>query len=223
LGAVTALVEVEDLFKFFHTDDDEVRALREVSLTAGAGEMIAIEGPSGSGKSTLLGCIAGLDNPDAGWVRVVGKVVSRRTEAERVALRGAHVGMLFQTGNLFEHLTVAENIDLAQRLVRRRDRSRTGRLLEQLVLSHRAQARPDQLSGGEAARAGLAVALANAPEVLLADEPTGELDAATQARVLELIRNHVSGGGAALVVTHSPDVAAAADRRLRLRDGRIER
>jgi putative ABC transport system ATP-binding protein len=220
--AVTPLIEAEELYRFFHTDQDEVRALRGVSFTAHAGEMVAVEGPSGSGKSTLLACLAGLDDPDGGWVRVTGEVMSRRGEAERAAIRSKHIGMLFQSGNLLDHLTVAQNVAFAQRLAGHVDRRAAERLLEQLVLSHRAHSRPSKLSGGEGARAGLAVALANHPEVLLADEPTGELDAAGQARILELLREHTQQGGAVVVVTHSPAVTGAADRRIGLRDGRIE-
>lgn len=217
----TTALEAHQLFRFYHAGDDETLALRGVSLSVEEGEMLAITGPSGSGKSTLLACLAGLDEPDGGFVRVAGETMSRRPEAERAALRARHLGMLFQTGNLIEHLTIAENVALAQRLARQPRKVRVGELLEDLGLTGRSNARPSQLSGGESARAGLAVALANEPAVLLADEPTGELDQGTQFRVLGLLRQRAEHGTAVVVVTHNQTVAGAADREIRLSDGQV--
>ena len=213
-------LEAERLYRFFHAGDDETLALRGVSLTVAAGEMVAVTGPSGSGKSTLLHLLAGLDEPDGGSVRIAGERLSRRPEAERARLRARSVGVLFQQNNLVGHLSLDGNVALAQRLGdRRTGAERRREVLERCGLTARAHARPPQLSGGELARAGLAVALANDPEVLLADEPTGELDAATAERVLDLLRERADAGGAVLVVTHSPAVARAADREIVLRDG----
>lgn len=217
----TIALEAHQLFRFYHAGDDETLALRGVSLSVEEGEMLAITGPSGSGKSTLLACLAGLDEPDGGFVRVAGETMSRRPEAERAALRARHLGMLFQTGNLIEHLTIAENVALAQRLARQPRKVRVGELLDDLGLTGRSNARPSQLSGGESARAGLAVALANEPAVLLADEPTGELDQGTQFRVLGLLRERAEHGTAVVVVTHNQTVAGAADREIRLSDGQV--
>ncbi len=217
----TTALEAHQLYRFYHAGDDETLALRGVSLSVEEGEMLAITGPSGSGKSTLLACLAGLDEPDGGFVRVAGETMSRRPEAERAALRARHLGMLFQTGNLIEHLTIAENVALAQRLARQPRKVRVGELLEDLGLTGRSNARPSQLSGGESARAGLAVALANEPAVLLADEPTGELDQGTQFRVLGLLRQRAEHGTAVVVVTHNQTVAGAADREIRLSDGQV--
>ena len=217
----TIALEAHQLYRFYHAGDDETLALRGVSLSVEEGEMLAITGPSGSGKSTLLACLAGLDEPDGGFVRVAGETMSRRPEAERAALRARHLGMLFQTGNLIEHLTIAENVALAQRLARQPRKVRVGELLEDLGLTGRSNARPSQLSGGESARAGLAVALANEPAVLLADEPTGELDQGTQFRVLGLLRQRAERGTAVVVVTHNQTVAGAADREIRLSDGQV--
>lgn len=217
----TIALEAHQLYRFYHAGDDETLALRGVSLSVEEGEMLAITGPSGSGKSTLLACLAGLDEPDGGFVRVAGETMSRRPEAERAALRARHLGMLFQTGNLIEHLTIAENVALAQRLARQPRKVRVGELLEDLGLTGRSNARPSQLSGGESARAGLAVALANEPAVLLADEPTGELDQGTQFRVLGLLRQRAEHGTAVVVVTHNQTVAGAADREIRLSDGQV--
>ncbi|MEA2297809.1 MAG: putative transport system ATP-binding protein [Solirubrobacteraceae bacterium] len=219
---MSAVLEAHDLYRFFHAGDDETLALRGVSLTVEAGELVAVTGPSGSGKSTLLACLAGLDEPDGGSVSVDGTRISRRPEEERAGIRGARIGMLFQHGNLVGHLSVADNVILAQRIgdrssgVRWRDE-----VLERCGIDHRAGARPAQLSGGELARAGLAVALANDPPVILADEPTGELDAVTAARVLDLLRERAAAGAGVLIVTHSPAVAAVVDREIRLLDGRV--
>ncbi len=218
---MTAALEASDLYRFFHAGDEETLALRGVSLRVEAGEMIAVTGPSGSGKSTLLACLAGLDEPDGGMVRVAGQVVSRRSESQRAVLRARHIGMLFQSANLLEHLTVDQNVELAQRLVGGPDAARRARLLGYLGLGDRARSYPSQLSGGEAARAGLAAALANDPAVVLADEPTGEVDSTTESRVLDLLRRRARDGGAVVIVTHSPAVAAAADRTIALADGRV--
>lgn len=214
-------VAARDLYRFYHSADDETLALRGVSIDVAAGEMVAVTGPSGSGKSTLLACLAGLDDPDGGWVRIGGELMSRRPEVERTRLRASGVGMLFQSSNLFDHLTVEQNVALAQRLGGRRDRRGGAALLHDVGLASRATALPSQLSGGEAARAGLAVALANRPLVVLADEPTGEVDEANEARLLDLLRRRAAGGVAVVVVTHSPVVTSFADRVVALVDGRI--
>ncbi|SNR27270.1 ABC transporter ATP-binding protein [Actinomadura mexicana] len=215
-----AVLQANELYRFYRAGDEETLALRGVSLAVEAGEFVAVTGPSGSGKSTLLACMAALDEPDGGAVRVSGIRISHRPQAERTSLRARLVGMLFQSGNLLEHLTVRANIDLAQRLAGRRDSGRRDALLEELGLADRDRSRPAQLSGGEAARAGLAVALANRPAVLLADEPTGELDRRTEDRVLGLLRRQAEHGAAVVVASHSPAVAAAADRTITLEDGR---
>lgn len=216
-----AAIEAVDLYRFYHAGGEETLALRGVSLTASPGEIVAVTGPSGSGKSTLLACLAGLDDPDGGTVTVGDAPLSRRPEAERAALRGRSLGVLLQSGNLVEHLGVRDNVLLAQRLAGRVDRARADRVLELVGLTARARNLPSQLSRGEAARAGLAVALANEPVVVLADEPTGELDSATEQRVLALLRRLATQGAAVVVVTHSAAVAAAADRVIALHDGRI--
>lgn len=216
------ILEAIDLYRFYHIGDSETLALRGVSLQIAAGETVAVMGPSGSGKSTLLACLSGLDEPDGGVVELLGRRMSRRPERERAAMRAASIGVLLQAGNLFGHLSVANNIRLSMRLAGRRDERRLTDLLEQVGLSDRRHAHPPELSGGEAARAGLAVALATAPALLLADEPTAEVDAETEAQILRLFAAHRDAGGAALVVTHSEALAAQMDRVVRLRDGRID-
>jgi putative ABC transport system ATP-binding protein len=220
---VTALLEARSLYRFFHAGDDETLALQGVSLTVHGGEMIAVTGPSGSGKSTLLSCLAGLDEPDGGMVRVGGRRLSRRPEEDRATVRARSIGMLYQQANLVGHLSVEDNVGIAQRLGNGATPAgwRT-EVLERCGMADRAHAFAGQLSGGELARAGLAVALANDPPVILADEPTGELDRATASRVLDLLCERAAAGAAVLVVTHNPQVAAATDREVRLRDGRVE-
>lgn len=214
------VLSARSLYRFLRAGEEETIALRGVGLDVGAGEIVAVTGPSGSGKTTLLNCLAGLDEPDGGTVRVMGERLSHRSERERGALRARHIGVLYQSGNLIEHLTVRDNVALVQRLAGGRVAARSpGTLLEGTGIAQRAGARPSGLSGGEAARAGLAVALANEPDVLLADEPTGEVDGETERRVLALLRERAAGGMAVVVVTHSRAVARLADRVLRLRDG----
>jgi putative ABC transport system ATP-binding protein len=221
---MTAPLEAESLYRFYHAGDDETLALQGVSLRVGAGEVVAVTGPSGSGKSTLLACLAGLDEPDGGMVRVDGERLSRRPEEERASVRARGIGVLFQQANLVGHLSVDDNVALAQRLAGGDGTTAAWRaeVLQRCGLTARAHARPSQLSGGELARAGLAVALANDPKVLLADEPTGELDEDTARRILALLHERAGEGAAVLIVTHTPEVAAAADREIRLRDGRVE-
>jgi putative ABC transport system ATP-binding protein len=217
---MTAL-RASHLHRFFHAGDEEVQALRDVSLEIEEGELIAITGPSGSGKSTLVACLCGLDEPDGGTVWVGGERLSRRREGRRATLRARHIGLLLQAGNLVQHLTVDENVELVQRLAGRSDRRRRAELLDRLGIADRARALPGQLSGGETARAGLAVAVANHPAILLADEPTGEIDSESEVHVVDLLREEARRGGAVLVVSHSIAVTEAADRVLRILDGSV--
>ncbi len=219
---MSGVLEAHSLYRFFHAGDDETLALQGVSLALQRGELVAVTGPSGSGKSTLLACLAGLDEPDGGSVSVDGTRISRRPEEERARIRGTRIGMLFQQANLVGHLSVTDNIALAQRMG---DGSQSSdwraEVVQRCGIEHRASARPSQLSGGELARAGLAVALANDPPLILADEPTGELDSVTAARILDLLRERAGAGAGVLIVTHSPEVAASADREISLLDGRV--
>jgi putative ABC transport system ATP-binding protein len=208
------------LYRFFRAGDEETLALQGVSLAVAAGELVAVAGPSGSGKSTLLVCLAGMDNPDGGVVRIHGQRISHQPEAVQARMRAQHIGLVFQSSNLLPHLTVSRNVRLAQALTRQRHQPAAA-ILDALGIGHRARAYPGQLSGGELARAGLAVALANDPMVMLADEPTGELDSATERVVLDLLVERANAGSAVLIVSHSPAVAAAADRVIRLSDGRV--
>ena len=215
------VIEAHELYRFFHIGDEETFALRGVSLRVDPGEFVAIVGPSGSGKSTLLSCLAGLDEPDGGWVNVARSRITHRSEAVRASLRASWIGMLMQSGNLLEHLSVRENVTSAQALATGGSRPDPKKLLDLVGLSGRGAARPSTLSGGEAARAGIAVALANDPPVMLADEPTGEVDAETERVVLEMLRERAQQARSVVAVTHSERVAAAADRVIGLVDGRI--
>jgi putative ABC transport system ATP-binding protein len=215
-------LEAVELYRFYHAGTDEIFALRGVSLQLRPGELLAVTGPSGSGKSTLLACLAGLDEPDGGHVELMGQQMNRRPEAERAALRARHIGFLRQSSNLFDHLTIGGNIRLQLKLAGYRlEDSRLDAVLYLLGLYPLLGSFPGQLSGGEATRAGLAVALAADPVVLLADEPTAEVDTATAEWILALLKRRRKKGAAAIVVTHSRAVAERCDRVLRLRDGRI--
>ena len=215
------VLQARSVYRFYRAGDEETLALQGVSLALRPGEVVAVTGPSGSGKSTLLACLAGMDNPDGGSVHVAGQRISHRREPERAHIRDRHIGMLFQQVNLRDHLTVRNNLALVRSLAGRRGRADRPDVIGLLGLWDRADAYPGQLSGGELARAGLAIALANAPALVLADEPTGELDSATETRVLELLSAAAARGTAVLVASHSPAVAAAATRVIRLTDGRI--
>jgi putative ABC transport system ATP-binding protein len=221
VAAVTAL-RARELYRFYRAGDEETLALRGVSLEVPAGRLLTVAGPSGSGKSTLLACLAGLDEPDGGSVYVNEARISHRPEPERSAFRARHIGTLFQSANLLEHLTIRRNLELVQRIAGRRDRDRADALLDAVGLTQRGGARPSELSGGEAVRAGLAVALANDPDVLVADEPTGELDGQTEAAVLGLIRDQADQGKAIVIASHSTAVAAVADQVIRLKDGQTQ-
>src|SRR5580704_4965779 len=191
-----------ELYRFYHSDDAEVVALRGVSLTLDAGELVALIGPSGSGKSTLLNLLAGLDEPDGGSVDIAGERISRRPETMRARLRARRIGMVLQSGNLVDHLTIAENIRLQLTLAGRRDGRAATELASRLGLAAHWNALPAELSGGEAARAGLAVALAAEPPILLCDEPTAEVDATTERQVIASLAEQRSAGTAILVATH---------------------
>lgn len=219
------VAEVVDVFKVYREGEAETVALRGASLQLHAGEFVSLVGPSGSGKSTLLSIMAGLSLPTAGRVLVGGRDLSRLDEAERAAVRSEKVGLVFQRGNLVPFLSAEENVALALEIAGRPRGAiaRARELLDVLGLDGRRRQRPNQLSGGEAQRAGIAVALANRPDLLLGDEITGELDSESAAQVMELLlRLRRETGLTLLVVTHNPALAASADRQLVITDGRID-
>ena len=219
--AVTFAIEAIELYRFFHTEASETLALRGVSLGVKAGEMVALLGASGCGKSTLLNCLAGLDEPDGGRVELFGVPLTRQPEAERAKRRAESIGILMQADNLMPNLRLIDNMALAMQLAGKSDLSLAHTLLARLGLAEHSMARPAQLSGGEVARAGLAIALAATPKVLLADEPTGEVDAATEKLVLEVFKQQQAAGAAILIATHSEALAAHADRVIHIQAGKV--
>jgi putative ABC transport system ATP-binding protein len=214
------VLDAKGLHRFYRRGDEEVAALLDVSLQVHPGELLAVRGPSGSGKSTLLLLLAGLDEPDGGTVHVAGQRISHHGGRDRAELRRRFVGVLTQTSGLIGHLSVRDNVELARRL-RGPSGTAAGELVARVGLEHRAAAFPAELSGGETARAGLAVALAGAPLLLVADEPTAEVSRVEETALLDLIRELRPRNGATVLVTHSPAVADRADRVLELLDGRL--
>lgn len=214
-------LQAENLYRFFWAGEEETLALRGVTLEVHPGELVAVVGPSGSGKSTLLSCLAGLDEPSGGTVWVDGERMSHRPESVRAGLRARTIGIMLQSDSLFGHLTVAANVRLSQSLGSAPSRPAVAEILASLGIAGRAVAYPSQLSGGEAARAGLAVALANDPPIVLADEPTGELDMETERRLLSLLTGRARLGRAVVIASHSLAVRRAADRVISLSDGQI--
>jgi ABC-type lipoprotein export system ATPase subunit len=200
------------------------RVLDGVDIELRQGELVALVGPSGSGKSTLLHLIGGLDRPDGGQLRVAGVRIENVRERTLADLRRRHIGFVFQFFHLIPELTGEENVKLAARLNGRNGagRRRAQQLIEELGLAGVAHSRPHELSGGEQQRFALARALVNDPSLVLADEPTGNLDTEAGAHVLELLRGLASDGRAVLLVTHDPGATATAHRVLTLRDGRLE-
>jgi putative ABC transport system ATP-binding protein len=222
---IAPLVEARGLTKVFPMGAGPVLALRQVSLQIAAGEYLAIRGPSGCGKSTLLHILGCVDVPSAGTLLFDGREVSALRDAERSSLRLLRIGFVFQRFFLLPMLTAAENIEVpqAEAGVSRSERQRrTAALLDYVGLTHRGDHRPTQLSGGEAQRVAIARALANRPRLLLADEPTGELDRATGEQIAGLLDRVQADGTAVVVVTHDVALAARAGRTLVMRDGQIE-
>jgi len=209
------------LSKVYQRGREQVRALDSVAFEVQRGEFVAVAGPSGSGKSTLLNLAGCMDAPTSGTLQLLGRPVEHLTERERTVLRREHVGFVFQHFGLIPTLTVAENVSLPAFFARRRLDQRVDELVEKVGLSHRRNHRPHELSGGEMQRVAIARALVNSPQLLLADEPTGNLDSATGEAVIALFRQLQAEGLTLLVATHNPALAAAASRNLRLMDGKL--
>ncbi len=215
---------VEKVRKTFEAENAPVRALRGVNLTVPSGDFVALMGPSGCGKSTLLNLIAGLDVADEGTIKVAGELVTGRTEDELSQLRRRHIGIVFQFFNLLEGMTVLENVALPAVIAgskRKMAESRARDLLDLLGIGDKAGTVPGMLSGGQRQRLAIARALANEPTLLLADEPTGALDSEGGLEVIELLSRLHAGGQTIVLVTHDAGVASAADRIVRMRDGRV--
>jgi len=218
------IVEAREVSRTFPMPAGPVSALRSVSLAVNAGEHVAVTGPSGCGKSTLLHLIGGVDTPTSGAILFEGRDLSRLSEPERGRLRLTRIGFVFQRFFLLPMLTAAENVELPQAeagVATAARRERTRALLDYVGLADRAQHLPSQLSGGEMQRVAIARALANRPALLLADEPTGELDEPTSEHIAELFDRVNADGTAIVVVTHNPALAARASRRLAMASGRV--
>jgi ABC-type lipoprotein export system ATPase subunit len=221
-----AHVVCDNLVRIYKTQDVEVIALQGLDLLIGQGEMIALVGASGSGKSTLLNILAGLDAPTAGVARVAGADLLDMSSRDRLRFRRELVGFVWQqtARNLLPYLTAVENVELPMRFAggpRKARRARALELLELMGVGHRAANRPGELSGGEQQRTAIAVAVANDPKVILADEPTGELDTATAAEVFGALRRaNRELGVTTVIVSHDPEVAGNVDRTVGIRDGR---
>jgi putative ABC transport system ATP-binding protein len=217
------MLRLSNLSKIYRTAEVETRALDKISFEVKAGEFVAIMGPSGCGKSTLLNILGFLDSPSEGSYRLMGEEVATLSESVLTRLRRDHVGFVFQSFNLIDELTVAENVEVA--LLYRRDgaarKRRVAEVLEQVGVAHRARHRPRQLSGGQQQRVAVARALVSAPKLILADEPTGYLDTANGDAVMALLKDAARRGTTIVMVTHSPLHAAEAGRTIKLLDGQV--
>lgn len=218
-----AMIQIRGLRKTYRTGDVDVQALRGVDLDVGRGEFLAVMGPSGSGKSTLFHILGGLAPPTEGKVLVDGLDLRALSENERTEMRQSKIGFVFQKYNLLPTLTAHDNIALAQALGKRKSWPEGfNEVLELLGIKHRLQHKPRALSGGEQQRVAIARALVNQPAILLADEPTGNLDTANSDLVLNLLRDlNKKTAQTILMITHNPEAAAFADRTIAMRDGRV--
>jgi len=218
------MIEILDLKKVYHVGDVAVNALRGVNLSAAAGEFLAVVGPSGSGKSTLFHILGGLTPPTSGSIHIGGRDLLKMSDAERTELRKTTVGFVFQKYNLLPTLTAEENIAIARDIAGRGQGKdpQFEEILKLLGIAERMHHKPRALSGGEQQRVAIARAIVNGPAILLADEPTGNLDTENSAAVLGILRdlNHRLGQ-TILMITHNPEAAAYADRTVKMRDGRI--
>jgi putative ABC transport system ATP-binding protein len=218
------MIELSAIRKTYRLGGSDIHALDGIDLRVARGEFVAIMGPSGSGKSTLLNVLGGLDRPDSGRYRLAQDEVSALDDDAASAVRNRRIGFVFQSFHLLPRLTVLENVLLPQRYARTPDADAPARaraLLERIGLGQRLDHLPGQLSGGQLQRAAIARALLNQPDLLLADEPTGNLDSSSAADVMALLRELHAGGQTLVLVTHDPAIAASAQRTIHLRDGRV--
>lgn len=219
-----ALLELSHVSKIYHTGGEEIRALDDVSLDLHNGEFISIIGPSGSGKSTLMHILGCLDLPTLGTVTLDGVDISKASQRELARTRNRTIGFVFQSFNLLPKLNVLQNVELPMIYAGMGGRARRERAmaaLEQVELVNRVKNRPSQLSGGQQQRVAIARALVNDPKIILADEPTGNLDTHTGELILNLFRRLSQEGRTVILVTHNPEIAAVTPRRIEIRNGRI--
>ena len=218
------LVEVTDLCKVYNPGENEVRALDHVSLTIDEGEFVAIIGQSGSGKSTLMNMLGCLDTPTSGTYRLHGTDVSNMSDDEQSDVRNREIGFIFQGFNLIQSLTAFENVELPliyRKVSRGQRRKLSTAALEKVGLAHRMDHKPGELSGGQQQRVAIARAIAQAPPILLADEPTGNLDSASSRDIMQVIHDLYSEGRTVIIITHDPGIAAGAKRIITISDGHI--
>jgi len=218
------MIELQSVTKRHRAGDIETTALDAIDLQIEAGEYVAVTGPSGCGKSTLLALLGLLDQPSSGRYRLQGEEVTGRSPRELAAIRRGRIGFVFQSFNLIDELTVHDNVQLALRyggMPDKAQRARVAEVLERLGLAHRGAHHPSQLSGGQQQRVAIARAIAARPALLLADEPTGNLDSAHGQEVMRLLRELNDDGTTVVMVTHSAEHAALASRSVRLLDGRV--
>jgi putative ABC transport system ATP-binding protein len=218
----SACIVAENLCKTYRRGVEEVHALRDVSFSIDSGEFVGIVGQSGSGKTTLLNLMGCMDVPTSGTLSLGTQDIAQLDERARTQLRREQIGFVFQHFGLIPTLSVRENIALPALFARRRVQQRVDELLEKVRLTPRRDHRPHELSGGEMQRVAIARALVNSPRVLLADEPTGNLDSVTGATVIEIFQELLRDGLTIVVVTHNPDLAAVTQRQLVLHDGRLQ-
>lgn len=218
------MIEIENVSKIYRTKSVETVALHHVSIHVEEGEFVSIMGPSGCGKSTLLNMLGMLDLPDSGAYSFLGESVFKLKEAQRVELRKANIGFVFQSFNLIDELTVAENVELPLLYLKRpaaERKVRVAEVLERLGMMHRAEHFPAELSGGQQQRVAVARAVVSNPKLILADEPTGNLDSAQGNEVMELLSELNNSGTTIVMVTHSPHDASFSKRIVRLHDGEV--
>ncbi len=218
------LLKLENIGKTYYTDDVETRALQGITFAIERGEYVSVEGPSGCGKSTLLSIVGLLDSPTAGTYELNGKAVERLSSSERSSIRNHEIGFIFQNFNLIGDLTVQENVELplVYRGVSKRERQRrVADVLDRVAITHRARHYPAQLSGGQQQRVAVARALGGNPSLLLADEPTGNLDTTNGQAVMDLLRELHADGATIVMVTHDRAFANCAQRKIGLLDGRL--
>ena len=219
------LIKVEDIHKIYNPGENEVRALDGISLEIRRGEFAAIVGHSGSGKSTLMNMLGCLDSPTSGRYYLDGKDVSQLSDNELSDIRNQKIGFIFQGFNLIPNLTAEENVELPliYRGVGRRERKQLAQsALEKVGLSHRMHHKPSEMSGGQQQRVAIARAIAQAPPIILADEPTGNLDSHSSQEIMGILKKLHKGGHTVILITHDNEIAAQAERVIRIRDGKIE-
>jgi putative ABC transport system ATP-binding protein len=221
---ITRVIELEGIQKSYRIGDSEFPILKGIDLDIEAGEFIALMGPSGSGKSTLMNIVGCLDRPSGGRFTLLGQDISRTSDEELARIRREELGFIFQTFNLIGRISVLKNVEIPMMLsgvAREKRRSRALQLLESVSIAHRSEFSPSNISGGERQRVAIARALANDPKIIIADEPTGNLDLKNSEEVMKILSNLNRDGRTIIMVTHNPEITENCSRVIRLRDGRI--